>query len=209
MWGHVYLIDDDAAVQRGVMALLKAAGYSVSSYFSAESFLSALATLPRTGVAILLDVCMPGMQGPQLQRRLSADGVAIPVVVMTAHGDVPIAVQAMRDGAVDFLEKPFTAEELTRALDCAFAMTPLPADSGAPAHNEVVKRIEALTPREREVLREIIDGQSNKEIARAFHLSPRTVEVHRRNLMAKMGAGSFAELVRMAVAARFCDGSRD
>jgi two-component system, LuxR family, response regulator FixJ len=205
MRGHVYLIDDDAAVQRGVMALLKAAGYAVSGYSSAEIFLTALATLPRSGVAILLDVCMPGMRGPQLQRRLSADGVEIPVVVMTAHGDVPIAVQAMRDGAVDFLEKPFTAEELTRALDRAFAMTPPSTIRGDPAGNEVMKRIEALTPREREVLREIIDGQSNKEIARAFNVSPRTVEVHRRNLMAKMEAGSFAELVRMSVAVGFCD----
>jgi two-component system response regulator FixJ len=205
MKGFVYLIDDDAAVRRGVGALLGAAGYRASSFESAEQFLGAIPTLERADCVILTDVCMPGLQGPELQGRLRADGVLIPVVIMTAHGDVQTAVAAMRDGAVDFLEKPFTAEELTRALDRALTrpLAAHPLVDQAP--EDLTRRIGTLTPREREVLREVVNGQSNKEIARDLGLSPRTVETHRRNLIAKMEAQSFAELVRMAVVAGFCE----
>lgn len=201
MRGVVCLIDDDAAVQRGVSVLLSAAGYDSSVYGSAEEFLGALPDLDRANSIILVDVCMPGMQGPQLQSRLKADGVAIPLIIMTAHGDIPMATRAMREGAVDFLEKPFTAEELTQALDRAFALSNAHSRVRAAAPEDAAQRVNALTPREREVLVAIVDGQSSKLIGRELGLSPRTVEVHRRNIMTKMKASSFAELIRMAVAA--------
>ncbi|MFZ5616295.1 MAG: response regulator transcription factor [Pseudomonadota bacterium] len=201
MRGVVCLIDDDAAVQRGVSVLLTAAGYDSSVYGSAEEFLGALPDLDRANSVILVDVCMPGMQGPQLQSRLKADGVAIPLIIMTAHGDIPMATRAMREGAVDFLEKPFTAEELTLALDRAFALSNSHSRVRASAPEDAAQRVNALTPREREVLVAIVDGQSSKLIGRELGLSPRTVEVHRRNIMTKMKASSFAELIRMAVAA--------
>ncbi|MFN0023683.1 MAG: response regulator transcription factor [Parvularculaceae bacterium] len=205
MKGLVFLIDDDAAVRRGVGALLQAAGYRTALFESADRFLAALPNANQSGAVILCDVCMPGMQGPELQQRLRDQAVGIPVVIMTAHGDVQLAVSAMRDGAIDFLEKPFTPDELTKALDRAFtprvALHPL---IDLPTV-DIARRIASLTAREREVLREIVNGQSNKAIARDLDLSPRTIEVHRRNLVAKMQATSFAELVRMAIAAGFCD----
>ncbi len=199
MRGRVYLIDDDAAVLRGVGALLAAANYRPTAFGSAESFLDAVPDLDRAQAVVLVDVCMPGMQGPQLLRKLVEIGVAVPVIIMTAHGDIQMAVNAMRDGAVDFLEKPFSADELTSALDRALSAAASNEPRAFDAPGEYRRRFEALTPREREVLAEIVDGRSSKAVARDLGLSPRTVEVHRRNIMAKVEASSFAELVRMTV----------
>jgi two-component system response regulator FixJ len=202
--GAVFLVDDDKAVRRGVGALLAAADYAVNSFESAEDFLASLPALALGNAVMLVDVCMPGIQGLELQERLKNQGVQLPVIVMTAHGDIAMAVRAMRNGAVDFLEKPFTVEEVTAALDRALSIArPIPKlANSAPA--EMRAHYEALTPRENEVLCEIVNGATNKEIARTLEISPRTVEVHRQNIMQKMHAHSFAELVRMAVALDIC-----
>jgi two-component system response regulator FixJ len=202
--GAVFLVDDDQAVRRGVGALLAAADYAVNSFESAEDFLASLPALALGNAVMLVDVCMPGIQGLELQERLISQGVQLPVIVMTAHGDVAMAVRAMRNGAADFLEKPFTVEEVTGALDRALSIArPIPKlANSAPA--EMRANYEALTPRENEVLCEIVNGATNKEIARTLEISPRTVEVHRQNIMQKMHAHSFAELVRMAVALDIC-----
>ena len=196
----VFLVDDDVAVQRGVAALLTAADYAVTVFDSGEDFLSKLDGLKIDSAAALVDVCMPGIQGLELQETLNARGVELPVIVMTAHGDVSMAVRAMRNGAVDFLEKPFTVAEITDALERAHAMLrPIPKMKSS-ASQVLRNRLQSLTPRECDVLTEIVGGSTNKEIARSLELSPRTVEVHRHNIMAKMEAKSLAELVRMAVA---------
>ncbi len=196
----VFLIDDDVAVQHGVTALLTAADHSVAVFNSAEDFLSKLTTLDTVNTAMLLDVCMPGIQGLELQEQLYNDGVEIPVIVMTGHGDVPMAVRAMQNGAVDFLEKPFTVEEVVTALDRAFGLSRPIVKLTRSASPELTENYESLSPRENEVLRGIVDGGTSKEIARTLDVSPRTIEVHRHNVMSKMNAKSIAELVRMAVA---------
>lgn len=198
--GKVYLVDDDPAVQRGVAALLRAADFDVELFSSGDAFLSALPELALEGAVLLVDVRMPGIQGTQLQAKLAADKTPLPVVIMTAHGDIPMAVQAMQNGASGFLEKPFTADQVVAALHRArdMAVNEFAASGdAAPA-----ARLDRLTPREREVVRELVKGATSKEIARALNLSPRTVEAHRRNIMAKLKAGSIAELVRMAMGAR-------
>ena len=195
--GAVFLIDDDVAVQRGVAALLKAADYETTVFNSGDAFLNRLHEIDRDNAVILVDVCMPGIQGLELQERLNDDNVDLPVIVMTAHGDIPMAVRAMRNGAVDFLQKPFTVDEVTSALDRALAMVKPHKPTIAP--NGLLDCYQALTPRETEVFQEIAGGGTNKEIARALSISPRTVEVHRKKVMTKMNADSLAELVRMAV----------
>lgn len=197
--GLVFVVDDDSAVQRGVAALLKAAEYEAVVFKSAEDFLTGLPNLDLRNAVMLADVCMPGIQGLELQEQLKKDGVNLPVIVMTAHGDIPMAVRAMRNGAIDFLQKPFTVDEIVTALERALCIS-LPAPKlSQSAPNDLIDRYKSLTPREKEVLREIVDGNTNKEIARIFSISPRTIEVHRQKIMAKMSADSLAELVRMAV----------
>ena len=197
---RVYLVDDDVAVQHGVSALLAAADYDVVVFGSGDEFLERINEIDLEHAVALVDVCMPGIQGLELQEKLYKDGVALPIIVMTAHGDVPMAVRAMRNGAVDFLEKPFTVDEVTAALDRALAMQKpsTPATEKPPATLEA--KFAELTPRELSVFREIVAGATNKEIARSLDISPRTIEVHRHNIMRKMEAGNLAELVRMAVA---------
>ncbi|MEZ5891717.1 MAG: response regulator [Parvularculaceae bacterium] len=195
--GKVYLVDDDPAVRRGVGALLRAADYDVAAFTSGEEFLAALAGLDLRRAVLLADVRMPGIQGLELQERLREERVALPVVIMTAHGDVPMAVRAMQNGAASFLEKPFNASEAIAALDRALNAQAAPAFAADPEWRD---RYETLTKREREVMIEIVKGAANKEIARTFDLSPRTVEVHRQKVMSKMAAGNVAELVRMGVA---------
>ena len=197
--GKVFLVDDDDAVRHGVAALLSAADYETIVFKSGEEFLSALPDLDFDNGVMLVDVCMPGIQGLDLQERLKNDGVNLPVIVMTAHGDVPMAVRAMRNGAVDFLQKPFAADEVTTALERALAMPTPQKQSSKATSSGLVQKYESLTPREAEVLREIVNGNTNKEIARNLSVSPRTIEVHRQKVMTKMGAKSLAELVRMTV----------
>lgn len=190
---RVVVIDDDDSVLRGVGALLGAGDFEVEKYRSAEEFL-------RTGLpglshdaALLVDICMPGVQGVELQERLLKLGVINPVIVMTGNGDVATAVRAMRNGAVDFLEKPFAPEALFKALERAKEKGTRRASDPAEFSN--------LTAREREILSKIIEGRTSKEIGKLFKVSPRTVEAHRRNLMRKLKTASLADLVRKAVSA--------
>lgn len=198
--GDVFLVDDDVAVRRGVAALLSAAEYCVDTSKSAEEFLEKLGELDRSRAVLLVDICMPGIQGLELQEHLLEQGVDLPVIVMTAHGDIPLAVRAMRNGAIDFLEKPFTVEEVTSAIDHALSFPRSASSKPQPASSKLQVKFNKLSPRERQVFQGIVDGNTNKETARNLDVSPRTIEVHRQKIMLKMEAKSFAELIRMAVA---------
>jgi len=190
----VQVIDDDRAMRDSLDFLLGSAGFSVELYDSAEAFLAA----PVSGGCVLTDIRMGGLDGLELLARLRTAGRDIPVIVMTGHGDVPLAVKAMKLGAADFVEKPFDGEALIAAVQAALAAGPAPAATPSP---ELAARLASLSQREQQVLQGLIDGRTNKEIARGFDLSPRTVEVYRAKLMSKMQAGSISELVRFAIKA--------
>jgi two-component system, LuxR family, response regulator FixJ len=193
----VHVIDDDDAVRRALALLFRSAGIPVETHPSGSAFLEALPTLSEDAVGcVLTDVRMPGLDGLELLRRLKQGGFRRPVVVMTAHGDVAMAVRAMKAGAVDFVEKPFDDEALLAATEAALRT---PHVAGAAGADDAAERMAALSPREREVLELLIAGKPNKLIARDLGLSPRTVEVHRARLMARLGVGSLAEAVRLAV----------
>jgi two-component system response regulator FixJ len=193
----VHVIDDDDAVRRALALLFRSAGIPVETHPSGSAFLEALPALRDDAVGcVLTDVRMPGLDGLELLRRLKQGGFRRPVVVMTAHGDVAMAVRAMKAGAVDFVEKPFDDEALLAATEAALRT---PHVAGAAWADDAAERMAALSPREREVLELLIAGKPNKLIARDLGLSPRTVEVHRARLMARLGVGSLAEAVRLAV----------
>ena len=194
----VHVVDDDAAVRDSLHVLLELAGLSVRTYDSAAAFLTAATNL---GIGcVLTDVRMPDLDGLELQRRLAERGIRMPVIVMTGHGDVPIAVEALKAGAADFLEKPFDDAHLLAAVTSALAASRRAGEEAA-AVAEIATRLASLTPREREVLDRLVAGQPNKTIAYDLGSSPRTVEVHRARVMEKMGARSLPELVRMAITA--------
>lgn len=192
----VHLIDDDEAVRQSLAFLLATAGHAVRVYDSAESFLETTPCL--AGGCIVSDVRMPGLDGLALLRRLREIGVTLPVVIMTGHGDVPLAVEAMKAGAVDFIEKPFDDEILLSAIRIALNRQQESGRRDSEA-SKIREKIESLSERERQVLAGLVAGHPNKTIAYDLQLSPRTVEVHRANLMIKMGASSLSELVRMAL----------
>jgi two-component system response regulator FixJ len=194
----VHLIDDDEAVRQALAFLLATAGHAVRVYDSAEAFLSAV-SVAQSG-CIVSDVRMPGIDGLALQRRLKEIGVTLPVVIMTGHGDVPLAVEAMKAGAIDFIEKPFDDEVLLSAIRVALNRQDEAGERNAELA-ETRARIDSLSERERQVLQGLVAGHPNKTIAYDLGLSPRTVEVHRANLMIKMGAHSLSDLVRMALLA--------
>ena len=195
----VHVVDDDDAVRRALAMLFRSAGIPAETHPSGLAFLEALPSLTEAAVGcVLTDVRMPGVDGLELLRRLQDHGLPWPVVVMTAHGDVSTAVRAMRAGAVDFIEKPFDDEALLAAIEAALKP---PQASGPAEAADAAARIAALSPRERDVLELLLAGKPNKLIARDLGLSPRTVEVHRRRLMARLGVGSLAEAVRLAVRA--------
>jgi two-component system response regulator FixJ len=192
----VHVIDDDEAVRDSVAFLFESAGLACRTYDSARAFLGVAAGL-RDG-CVLTDVRMPEIDGLALQRRLRDMGVRLPVVIMTGHGDVPIAVQALKAGAVDFIEKPFDDELVLAAVRAALAASRSARAREAEAEG-VAARLASLTPRERQVLDRLVAGQPNKVIAFDLGASPRTVEVHRARVMEKMGARSLSELVRMVL----------
>ncbi len=192
--GVVHIVDDDPAVRNSLRFLLKASGYEAATYASGPELLSQAKEL-QPG-CILTDVRMPEMNGIELVRQLKALGVPHPVIVMTGHADVPLAVEAMRAGVVDFIEKPFDDEALLTSLGSALAQTAATAGEDAEV-GEIRARLEQLTTRERQVLEGLVAGQANKAIAYDLDISPRTVEVYRANVMTKMKARSLSELVRM------------
>ena len=192
----IHVVDDDEAVRDSLTVLLEATGFAVRTYGSATRLLGA--SLGTIG-CVLTDVRMPEMDGLELQRRLRDAGAQLPVIVMTGHGDIPIAVEAMKAGAADFLEKPFDDEQLLASLRRAIAASERVRDE-AEAAAGIVTRLASLTPKEREVLDKLVEGLPNKTIAYDLGSSPRTVEVHRARVMEKMGARSLPELVRMTIA---------
>jgi len=194
--GLVHLIDDDEDVRRALAFLLGTAGLAVKVYDSASAFLEKCEDF-QSG-CIVSDVRMPGIDGVELLQRLQQKRACMPVVIMTGHADVPLAVAAMKGGAVDFIEKPFADDVLLAAIQAAFERE-RPADRPSAEIAQIQTRIDSLTPREKEVLDGLLAGYPNKTIAYDLGLSPRTVEVHRANVMTKMRASSLPELVRMTL----------
>jgi len=194
----VHIIDDDVDARESLAFLLSTADVEVHAYESAVAFLKALPQV--TAGCVITDVRMPEMDGMELLRQLHENGTALPVIVMTGHGDVPLAVEAMKLGAIDFLEKPFDDEALLTSVRMALSRNR--ADSEQESRKtEVKERLAALSPRERQVLEGLIAGHPNKTIAFDLGISARTVEVYRANVMTKMQAHSLSELVRMALVA--------
>jgi two-component system, LuxR family, response regulator FixJ len=194
----VHVIDDDEAVRQSLAFLLAAAGIEVQTYESATGFLD-VATTVKTG-CVITDVRMPEVSGIDLLRRLEELKLGVPVIVITGHGDVPLAVEAMKIGAVDFIEKPFDDEVLLTSVRSA--LNRLDRDHKRQAERrEVETRLATLSSRERDVLEGLVAGQANKQIAYELGISPRTIEIYRANLMTKMQAASLSDLVRMALTA--------
>lgn len=194
----VYVIDDDEAVRDSLAIRLEAAGFEASTFPSALDFLKEARSLPLG--CVLTDVRMPEIDGIELQNRLADMKLNFPVIVMTGHGDVALAVRAMRAGAIDFIEKPFTDETIFESI--RLAQSRFAAQQATDAAAEAAQaRIASLTPREREVFDELVRGKQNKVIAFDLNISPRTVEVHRARVLEKMQARSLSELVRMALTA--------
>lgn len=192
----VHVIDDDADVRQSLAFLLSTAGLAVRVHDSAVAFLKALDGVQ--GGCVVTDIRMPQIDGLELQRRLHVRGSKLPVIVMTGHGDVALAVEAMKAGAVDFIEKPFDDDVLLTAIRTALSRHA--EDSERAARKAVIQdRLKALSEREREVLEGLVAGKANKAIAYDLGISPRTVEVYRANVMTKMQADSLSELVRMAL----------
>lgn len=198
--GRVYVIDDDAAMRDSLDFLLGSAGFSVRVFDSAQMFLNQLRELAFG--CVVTDIRMPGIDGIELLRQLNSSTGArkLPVIVMTGHGDVPLAVEAMKLGALDFLEKPFEDERLVGMIETALSQNEN-GTQGEAITAGLVARVVSLTQRERQVMQGLVTGQSNKAIAREYDISPRTVEVYRANVMTKMQAGSLSELVRFAIRA--------
>jgi two-component system response regulator FixJ len=192
----VHVIDDDEAMRESLAFLLDASGLAAQTYDSATGFLEAF---DGAGAGVIVtDVRMPEMNGLELVRRLKAREVALPIVMITGHGDVPLAVEAMKAGVVDFLEKPFDEEHLLAAIRSALAEN-RQSDEEQAERERIRKVLESLSPREHEVLHGVVAGKLNKVIAHELGISPRTVEVYRANVMSKTGARGLSELVRMVL----------
>jgi len=191
----VFVVDDDAAVRDSIAELVDSVGLHAEVYASASAFLDAFQ--PERRGCLVLDVRMAAMNGLELQERLNALGAGIPVIVLTGHGDVPMAVQAMKAGAVDFLQKPYREQALLDSINAALSMDAAARRSRASA-DDFDQRLATLTTREREVLDHMLAGRTSKEIAKALAISPRTAEAHRHNLLRKFGVGSAKELMSMS-----------
>ncbi|CAN7503095.1 response regulator FixJ [Phenylobacterium sp. LjRoot164] len=189
------IIDDDEAMRHSVAFLLDVQGFESRQHESANAFLSSAGG--RGADCIITDVRMPDMTGLELVRKLKSEGVASPVIVMTGHGDIGLAVEAMKAGVIDFIEKPFANETLISAVQEALRR----GHDRHDARPDAERRLETLSPRERDVLAGVVAGKVNKVIAHELEISPRTVEIYRANLMVKTGARNFSELMRIALAA--------
>ena len=190
----VMVVDDDSGVRNAMRALLKSVGLECALFASAQEFLTTYQ--PAQPGCLLLDIRMPGMSGLELQQQLNLRGAVIPVIFMSGHGDIPMAVEAMQHGAFDFLQKPFRDQDLLDRIQRALVKdTELRKSLGE--HSRIRAHLDSLTPREREVLDLMTQGKQNKVIGQELGVSPRTVEIHRARVMEKMAAESVAELVRM------------
>jgi len=194
----IHIVDDEDAIRRSASFMLKTSGFDVQTWASGVAFLKEVRTV-QAG-CILLDVRMPEMDGLEVQQALIAGGVAMPVIVLTGHGDISIAVRAMKAGAVDFIEKPFEKAQLLDAIETGFAQLEDKAGRAERAR-DAKTAITALTDRERDVLEGLAKGLPNKTIAFDLGISPRTVEVHRANLMSKLGVRSLSDALRLAFTA--------
>ncbi|GLT01635.1 DNA-binding response regulator [Sphingobium jiangsuense] len=194
----VHIVDDDEAVRKSAAYMLKSCGYAVESWPSGGAFLKEVRHAGHG--CVLLDIRLPGLDGMEMQRVLAERGVTMPVIIMTGHGNIPIAVRAMKAGAVDFLEKPFEKAVLVKAIETAFEHL-VAADGAAARAAEAETILHVLTPRERDVLEGLARGLPNKAIAYDLGISPRTVEVHRANVMAKLEVRSLSDALRIAFAA--------
>ncbi len=195
---NIVVVDDDEAVRDSLDALLRSAGHSTSKFANASHFLESVDTEDVS--CLILDVRLPDADGIEVLQRLTEGGFGPPVIIITGHGDVPMAVKAMRIGATDFIEKPFEPDELLRSVTRALEVREEHSQSHAQAL-EAKARFEKLTPRETDVMMQLVIGQPNKIIAHQLGLSPRTVEVHRARVMEKTGAESLSHLVRLAISA--------
>jgi two-component system response regulator FixJ len=192
----VFVVEDDEAALHSLLMLLKAEGLTARGFASAEDFLRALPSKARG--CVVSDVRMPGMDGVQLLRTLRGMDCLLPVIVVTGHGDIGVAVQAMKDGAVDFIEKPFDSDRILQSVRICLERNDVAAHDASRA-TLIRGRLTSLTPRERQVLDRVVAGDSSKVIARRLGISPRTVDVYRASVMSKMQAGSLSELVRMSL----------
>lgn len=190
----VFVVDDDPAVLKSLSRLLRASQFNVVTFGSPQEFLERHD--PHTPGCLVLDVAMPGLNGLELQETLSVKGSAIPIIFLTGHGDIPMSVQAMKGGALDFLTKPVHDKDLLKAVEAALEEDRIERQSRAEL-DDIRERLATLTPREREVLIHVVSGQLNKQIAYDLGTVEKTIKVHRARVMEKMKVGSVAELVRL------------
>ncbi len=195
----VYVVEDDEAVRDSLELLLKSDGKPVQTYESANAFLKDYSD--QMAGCIVLDIRMPGMDGMELQKKLNDKHSILPIIFVTGHGDVPMAVDAMKEGAVDFIQKPYREEALLEKIEAALEQDREQRKS-LDEKQEIIRRIKSLTPREREIMDRMIAGQANKVIAIELEISQRTVEIHRSRVMHKMGTHSLAHLVRMVLSVK-------
>lgn len=194
----IFIVDDDPAVQQALKLLFRSVGYRTESFNTGQQFLDAYND--NWAGCLVLDIRMPGMTGLELQQHLNGRHSILPIIFMTGHGDVPMAVEAMQAGAVDFIQKPFHDQDLLDRVVQALNKD-MSNRSSLREQNAIRKRLESLTPREHEIMDMVVDGKANKVIAADLNLSQRTVEIHRARVMEKMQASSLAHLVRMVIAA--------
>ncbi|SFR57979.1 two component transcriptional regulator, LuxR family [Marinobacter gudaonensis] len=195
----VFVVEDDEAVRDSLELLLKSDGKPVKTYESATAFLKDYSD--KMAGCIVLDIRMPGMDGMELQKKLNEKHSILPIIFVTGHGDVPMAVDAMKEGAVDFIQKPYREEALLEKIEAALKQD-LDQRKSLDEKQEIIRRIKSLTPREHEIMDRMIAGQANKVIAIELEISQRTVEIHRSRVMHKMGTHSLAHLVRMVLSVK-------
>ena len=195
----VYVVEDDEAVRDSLELLLKSDGKPVKTYDNASAFLKDYSE--KMAGCIVLDIRMPGMDGMELQKKLNDKHSILPIIFVTGHGDVPMAVDAMKEGAVDFIQKPYREEALLQKIEAALEQD-LEQRKTLGEKQEILRRVKSLTPREHEIMDRMIAGQANKVIAIELEISQRTVEIHRSRVMHKMGTHSLAHLVRMVLSVK-------